>query len=171
MEALIKSTGQIGEQILRLSKPQNRRNTLCISRFWGKDRRIAPAGASSEQPSEARLLASRKICRRDVPGDLFRDSLEIHQSGSGSFPRPVLTPRSAEKAPAPSDPFKRFPCRRFLTSKQLRAFPRALYCARGLVHILQYSTNLHRKKAPHRRTGARAALRQKRCLTASVVSQ
>ena len=53
--ALIKSTGQIGEQIFRLSKPQNRRNTLCISRFWGKDR--------------------RKICRQDAPGDLFRGSL------------------------------------------------------------------------------------------------
>ena len=41
-EALIKSTCRLGEQILRLSKSQNRRSTLCISRFWGKDRRCRP---------------------------------------------------------------------------------------------------------------------------------
>ena len=59
-EALIKSTCRIGEQIFRLSKSHNRRNTLCISRFWGKDR--------------------RDICRRDARGDLFRGSLDILQN-------------------------------------------------------------------------------------------
>ncbi|MBD5101775.1 MAG: hypothetical protein HDT27_03600 [Subdoligranulum sp.] len=56
-EALIKSTGQIDEQILRLPECQNRRNTWCTSRFWRKNR--------------------RKICRQDAPGDLFTGSLVI----------------------------------------------------------------------------------------------
>ncbi len=55
-EALIKSGCADGQQIFCLAKARNRRNTLCISRFFDK--------------------ARRKICRRDARRDLFRGSLK-----------------------------------------------------------------------------------------------
>ena len=53
----------MGEQIFRLTKPEKRRNTLCISSFSGKVR--------------------RKRCRQDVRGDLFSVSLaDVHAYGA-----------------------------------------------------------------------------------------